>query len=691
MRGVRKRGLSLLELSFTVGLLGMSTAFFIMSGGSKMRGKVGVNSLADALVNDLAQARVLAIRQQSPVAIMFPSDNRPHSSSTYQLEGLTEPHVSRSQNFIGDFPNLCFFVGSWTGSETRDPLVSGTKWSNFPLERWIPNDRKGDYALIFMPDGTVRSNDLPQFNREYHIAVSAGVGSYQSAGLSGGSLPSAYQPALFRAQSLGETCTVCINAGGGIHVESGLAGTTTVPTVGTMRSNTPVSTPRQLTYIGEAEGNPKGTSSLPAPVDDEPTTIPPDGFVTLTTFAQDAAKSGQRLFCSWKVILTKTDSVKHGAYSIPVDSTKGAAMDFNPEANLGNAGLASAYQSTWQWRPPDDAKPGDIFTMSLLLQNQEKQLVEVDIKKVLKVLPYGSILYEFEDGPNRNLWRMNADGTGKRRFFIPPSKPTAPLNYHEFSPTSSADGNRIAFLSDNRPGVAAGFQDIFLTDRNGDNCYRVTTNQFCEAPGLSPAGDMVAFKRWNAGAGSYDLCVSSVAGGPIHVLRNSVTGVKNLDGANPAHRHFTEDRVAWLSDNRILFTDKDSTFVQIAAVQVNDNGTLADPNPGQPAHASAGTWSPYWSPRTGSIYYTRDDPPAGDPWIGRGGSGYSWSEGWIETEAHALQYGSEEWLLTVRSRLSNPGEEQIYLIQPVAGGYPSQVRQLTNSATGQSRWPIYLP
>ncbi len=687
-----RRGLTLLEITFTAGLVGMSVGLFVVSGAGKVRGRAGVDSLAQALANDLGQARLLAVRQQSPVAIMFPNDNRPHSASLYQLEGLTNPHVSRAQNFIGDFPDSCFFIGTWTGSETRDPLVTGTKWSTLPLEDWLPNANKKDYALVFMPDGTVRSNDLPQFDREYHVAVCSGIGGYSGSGASGGSLPSGDQPQLYRATSLGETRTVCINAGGGIHVESGLVGVTSVPAVGTMHGAGPVSSPRPLTYVGEAKGNPKGTSSLPAPVDDEPTTIPPDGFVTLTTFAQDAAKSGQRLFCSWRVILTKTDSVKTGAYSIPVDANTGAAMDFNPAAKLGAAGVGPAYESSWQWRPPDDAKPGDIFTMALLLQNEQKQLVDVHIKKDLKVLPYGSVLYEHEEAGDRNLWRMNTDGTGKRRFHIEPSKPTAPTNYREFSPTTSANGQRLAFLSDNRPGVNANEQDIFITDRNGDSCSRITMHQFCEAPGLSPAGDRVAFKRWNNGTNTYDLCTCSVVqGSPIVTLRTNVTGIRNGDATNDLHRHFKEDRVTWTSSNSILCTDKDSTFVQIVSIQVDNSGHLdSTSTPVAPPHANAGTWSPYWSPRTRDVYYTRDDPPAGDPWIGRGAVGYSWSVGWNETEPSALQWGSEEWLLTVRSPLADITDEQIFLIRPVAGTSPSDIRQLT-SGTGKSRWPIYLP
>lgn len=667
---------SLLEVVFTVGLMALTVGLFAMSGTSAARSKPQVDALAKVIANELGQARLLAIRQQSPVATVFPASGKPHSSSLYQLEGMTAPRVSRAANFSGDFPGLTLMMGVWSGSESRNPLLAGTKWSRFPLDPWLPAATKTDYALIFMPDGTVRSNDLPQFDGEYHILVSAGVGGYSPANAPGGSLTT--QPTLFQPTNLGETRTLCINGGGAVHIEAGVIGGN-FPAAGRMSSPTPVAAPRVVTYNGTARGEPQGTSSLPAPQGSEPTTIPPEGYITLTTFARDTLNSGERLFCSWKVIPTQTASTGLGAYSIPVSEQTGAAMDFNPSANLGAQGTGPAYQSSWQWRPPVDAAPGDIFTMALLLQNEQKQLVDVQIEKRLKVLPYGHVLFESNREGNRYLYRMNPDGTGQRRFHIRPSRASRPLTAEEYWPSASADGQRIVFLSNRAPGPA----DVFLTDSNGDELIRLTTGQRCECPALSPAGDRVVYKRWNGT--DFDLCTMSVGGGPVTTLDSGLTG--GFGNPNPVEQYkMFEDRIAWREDGTIFYTKNN----QLHSVQLDDSGSLVSPaGPAAGWNGAYGSWAPFWSPQSGSIYYTRDDGAGpGDPLIGKDQAIYSLSEFWKEGQPCSIQWGAQEWMLTVRTATVAPGPEQIYLLQPIPGANPALAIPITNQ--GGNRCPVYL-
>jgi Tfp pilus assembly protein FimT len=674
MRAFYPRAFSLLEVIFTVGLLGLSAALFALSG-SGLKSKPQVEALAHVLANEFGQARLLAIRQQSPVALVFPGGGKPHSTSLYQLEGISSPRITRAASFAGDFPGLTLFVGSWN-NETRDPLVVDTKWSRFPLETWIPTPSQNDYAFIFMPDGTVRTNDLPQFDREYHVVVSAGVGGYVAQSVPGGSLP--VQPETYRPTALGDSRTVCLNAGGAVRIDNGLTGSSLIPR-GKMASLTPPAPARQVTFLGSAEGDPKGTSSLPAPQGSEPTTVPPDGFVTLTTFAADLRSSGERLFCSWKVIPTATASTGLGAYSIPVSDNAGAAMDFNPLANLGTGGLGAAFQSSWQWRPPADAQPGDIFTMALLLQNQQKQLVDVQIEKKLKVLPYGHILFESDRQGTPFLYRMNPDGTGQRRFHIRPSKPSKPLAFAEYWPAASGDGQRIVFLSDRGPGPA----DIFLTDFNGDEFVALTSGQRCEAPCLSPAGDRVAFKRW--AGGSFELCTMSVAGGAYQVLDTGLSGA--FSNPDPVEtQKMREDRIAWREDGTVFYTKAN----QLHAVTLNASGAVvAAAGPAAGWNGAYGSWSPYWSPQSNSLYYTRDDGAGpGDPLVGKDQAIYSLSEFWNEGQPCSIQYGTQEWMLTVRTSTTVAGPDQIYLIQPAPPGDPLMARALTSQ--GANRCPVYL-
>jgi len=702
----------MLELVFTTGLLGLSVGLFVVSGGTRLKAKPGVDALAAALANDLGQARLLAMRQSSPVAVMFPCDgNRPHSASLYQLEGLTNPHVSRSHNFAGDFPGFCFFQGNWSGSETSDPLVAGTKWADFNVANWLPDPRKKDCALIFMPDGTVRGTragaGLPQFDGEYHIAVSAGV-SYSGDTLTGA----------------GETDTVCINGGGAIRIESGLTGSS-LPTVGTFASSSPPSAPVLQTQLGHAVGGPKGNSSLPSPADaSNPTTIPPDGYATVTAFAVDDNQSGERLYCRWNVVPPSGRGL--GVFSIPLDANKGAAMDFNPKATVIEGGadfVKPAYQSSYQWHPPADAEPGDVFNLQLFLQDQATGVWSpVGIAKPVKIAPYGAILFAYAKGGESNLYRMNPSGTGKRRFHVFPSTPEEPKDYHESNPSISANGNRLSFLCTDRPGVPAGCKDVFMTDRNGLTCLQITKGLKCEAACLSPDGSHVAIKHL---VGSqYQLCVVPVApmttGIPTPLPTDDpegmiFEGITNASGFNL--NVYREERLAWASNNKIYFAKTFPNHVAdppddadgpnqigphpfLVEINVNGDGSyVSGPTNSFPNSYHYGTWAAAWSPFSDIIFRTVDGSEnQGDPLLKLYLPGWSrdsmGSPGFHDTQPAPYLEGSgagTEALLLVRSSASDPNQNRQICRLPRGATTDGQINSITPElTTGNATCPIYL-
>lgn len=715
----------MLELVFTAGLMGISVGLFFLSGGTRMKAKPGVDAMAEALANDLGQARLQAMRQLSPVAVMFPCDGgRPHSASLYQLEGLTNPHISRSHNFAGDFPGFSIFAGKWTGSETPTALVAGTKWSDFDVVQWLPSVWEKDTALIFMPDGTVRGTragaNLPQFDGEYHLAVSAGV-SYTGDTLNGA----------------GETNTICINGGGAIRVESGLAGST-LPTLGTVVNSATPSTPVAQTQVGHAKGESKGASSLPSPSNGKPTRIPPDGYATITAFAQDQNQSGERLFLRWTV--DAPPGKGDGVFSIPLDPSKGTAMDFNPNATVidGGAVVKPAYQSSYQWHPPADAEPDEIYKLQLRLQDQATGTwLPVQIEKEVKIEPYGSILFEYSRGSERSLYRMNVNGTGKSRFHIVPSTPAEPTNYQEFSPAASPDGKRIVFLSTDRAGVPGGCQDIFLTDRNGLTCSQVTRGLICEAPCLSPDGTRVAFKRYLTATNSYQICIVPIAptvtpgtvpaglpdagpgqNPPTTQFSSAVLeGIKTASGWNL--NPYREERLAWVpgSPDKLYYT---KTFMNHLATPNPADGPpvtgnhpflvnlditragqyLGGPFNSFPEDFHYGTFSPFWSPFSGQLYRTVDGSALqGDPLLrifppgwtvgsAMGSPGYHDSQ----PSPYLTSTGAgSEALLLVRSPSSSPGDYHSICRLPRGATNDSQIDSITSElSSSNATCPIYL-
>ncbi|MCW5871141.1 MAG: hypothetical protein KIS61_28055 [Candidatus Eremiobacteraeota bacterium] len=676
-----------------------------------MKGKTGVKAMAEALANELGQARLLAMRQLSPVAVMFPAEGgRPHSTSLYQLEGLTFPRVTRSRSYAGDFPGQSFFIGSWGASgESSSELVSGTKWTDFDVDEWLPHDtgdvRKDDSALVFMPDGTVRGrrdgSGLPHFQGEYHIAVSAGV-SYSNSNLS----------------AAGETFTVCVNGGGGIRVESGLAGSS-IKTVGTQGNSHPPAPAVKQTQLGHAMGDPRGSSSLPTATEERPTTIPPDGFATVTAFAQDVNESGERLFCRWKV--NPPTGRGDGVFSVRMEdengNPKGAAMDFNPKAKIlqGNSVVEKpVYQASYQWHPPTDAEPGDVFKLNLLLQNQATgQWLDVGIQKIVKIGPYGDILFERinGDGSERGLYRMNADGGNKRRFEIAPSTPAEPKKFREWHPAASADSSRIAFIAragngpNDRPGPSGN--DIYLTDKSGLTCVRVTQGLDVESVGLSPDGSHVVFKAWEGG--SYSLYTAPVY--PTNVppynnrklLASNVMGINNTSGLHQVC--FREDRLVWTPNNHILYCAPEPR-PWLYRIEVNESGAKTG-GPFQVNLLEGGTlqgmWSAYWSPRFGQVFSTIDKGIAlGDPLIGQGdssgiGNGF-FSEGDWDSQPSTIEYTPGQkglmWIRTPTGGTSGP-EDNLHIVMvknlPLGTNpIPDPIKLTADLTTGKSWFPIHL-
>jgi TolB protein len=76
---------------------------------------------------------------------------------------------------------------------------------------------------------------------------------------------------------------------------------------------------------------------------------------------------------------------------------------------------------------------------------------------------------------------MEADGTGARRLTTDPAL--------DLSPSWSADGRRIAFVSDR-----AGSPQVYLMNADGSGVRRLTfQGNYNQTPQWSPRGDLIAF------------------------------------------------------------------------------------------------------------------------------------------------------------------------------------------------------
>jgi TolB protein len=110
-----------------------------------------------------------------------------------------------------------------------------------------------------------------------------------------------------------------------------------------------------------------------------------------------------------------------------------------------------------------------------------------------------------QSGPD--LWVVNVDGTGLVNLTA--GLPADITDKRE--PSWSADGSRIAFIA-----ARNGQHKVWTMNANGSNAAQLTTDAgFDASPAWSPAGDRIAFSRYNAAtpAMGEDIMIVPVAGG----------------------------------------------------------------------------------------------------------------------------------------------------------------------------------
>ncbi|CAN5333162.1 hypothetical protein BH10ACI2_BH10ACI2_15960 [soil metagenome] len=119
----------------------------------------------------------------------------------------------------------------------------------------------------------------------------------------------------------------------------------------------------------------------------------------------------------------------------------------------------------------------------------------------------GRILFSSNISGNSDIWIMNADGSGRKQL--------TKDHYTNMSPTMSADGRYIVFISTIHDGLD---WHVFRMDADGTNLKQLT-NGFQEyTPRISPDGKWVYFMQYPTQGGPSRLCKAPINGGEPIVL-----------------------------------------------------------------------------------------------------------------------------------------------------------------------------
>ncbi len=467
----RPRGLSLPEILIGVMILSLMLGVAIRSLTSD-GARASAEGLALVVTAELEAARGKAMSSRYPVAFCLPSDNgtTPQSQSFYLMEGLVQPRATVNRSFQGDFPNSVLAMVFWGSAVTLDRPGRAGSWPAGAVRDWL-GDRVGqDYALVFLPDGSVMSNDLPLMDGEYRLLVCSGLSSLPETVPGRTWMP--VGPQGFRLLEAFAAHTVCISPQGEIRLESGVYRPENVRVAmgapassqGLAISNPPAAPPSSTPEIATV-------AVFPKPFLEPKATVQQERNLSLTATAREA--DGQQLFCTWK--------------SEPVGSATGTgAFSLEDRHPMVWDSGKRLWTSQCTWAPPKTAQPGDQYVLTCRVEDTEgnEATLTADILNPVTVIPPGRILFEATRGSKSEVAIINADGTGLRYLTDGPQD--------DYSPAVSPDGSKIAWV--NRNVSAKG--EAYVMNIDGSGKRRLTSNNQHEfSAGWSPDGLKVIYCR----------------------------------------------------------------------------------------------------------------------------------------------------------------------------------------------------
>lgn len=193
------------------------------------------------------------------------------------------------------------------------------------------------------------------------------------------------------------------------------------------------------------------------------------------------------------------------------------------------------------------------------------------------------------DRPLRDIYRVNADGTGVENVSQQPA-------WRYWHLDLSPDGQRFAYIS------SAGSCGIWVRDVDGGNPANLTdpdgsTQDGCNGwPHWSPDGTRIAFasnregRSYGSYGGFYDGYVMNADGSDPHNVSHSVTDGTGLDVAV----------LGWSPDGQVVFEAsifEGGVWTDVVYL-VNPDGTGV-----QPLFNTPGDHSPHWSPDGARIVF----------------------------------------------------------------------------------------
>ena len=661
---MRRRGFTLLEIMMVLLILSVFSVVAIQ-GLHRGKDKAGAQGLAFVISEEMRRVRQEAIARRRPTAFVLPTDggNSPITRSYYVMDGEFQPRIVRSRNFKSEYAGANVFVGEWnliSGAWNTAPLtVNGSKWSDFDFTKWVPSTSaaRNDNCFVFLPDGTVRTNNIKSYDQRYHILVSAGstaTGNRTSARLTGA----------------GESFTISVSPVGGISLSSGILGENgSAGGQGNFASNVNFSAPHPDTVpLQDPDPLPGNPAILPKPNPANlPSTNPPDALITKEQYVslhmEAKSDSGEQLFCAWKlnnpIPLDANGVASPGAFSIKGDTSAGPeGAGGRMEWDQSLRGGTGAWKTDWQWRPPVDAVKGETYELQCAVQNINGGNASVKILK-FEIRPPGKILFESDRAnPGPGIYTMDESGQ-RERIYLP--------GYRE--PSATMDGTRVACVN------GAG-ELILHTPLDPNNNITLYNAQPVRLPAISPNGNMVAFYR-DTGSG-WKLGVMKAGVGATIQDINDATDPFALSGPVEIVK------LAWTGDGSKLLYPR-STALGFQVVNVGPGGQAQFGANGDQISTGTGGQISSSTETSAGIIVTDNFTPY-DPWITMGSAAEVYLSIGFEDASVERNPRGGQFMITHKA-LAAP-ERQLHIVN-WTGGTNTGTRGPALTSVGNNFHPVW--